>query len=163
MDHNVNGLLLVELLLLIVQLKHAQLHQLILLLNQDVNHTSLDAQLKVVVDVLLKALVLLQMFKLPALKILLVQSHANGIQLPMHAEISLVEIIVDQLMLLVKELAQVALQEPTDIVPLLPHVLILKSELLVFQELMDLASGLLDTLTLMELRALVSHIHHVRV
>jgi hypothetical protein len=28
---------------------------------------------------------------------------------------------------------------------------------------MDLASGLLDTLTLMELRALVSHIHHVRV
>ena len=91
------------LLLLIVQSRHAQLPQLTLLLNQDVNHTSLDAQQRAEVDALLKVLVLLLTFKLPALKILLVQSHANGIQLPMLAEIRPVEIIVDQLMLFAKE------------------------------------------------------------
>lgn len=163
MDHNANGLLLLQLLLLIVQSRHAQLPQLTLLLNQDVNHTSLDAQQRAEVDALLKVLVLLLTFKLPALKILLEQSHANGIQLPMLAEIRPVEIIVDQLIQHVKELIQVVLQVQMDFVPQSLHVPILKSELLVSKDQMDHACGLLDTQTLMEPRVLASHTLHARV
>jgi hypothetical protein len=52
MDLNVNGLLLMEMLLHIVLLKLVQLLLLILLLNLDVNLISLDAQQRVVGDVL---------------------------------------------------------------------------------------------------------------
>jgi hypothetical protein len=107
--------------------------------------------------------VLLPTFKLPAQKILLEQLPVNGIQLQMLAEIRLAEITVDHLIQSVKELAQAALLEPMDFVPLLLHVQILKSELLVFQELMDHVCGLLDIQIPMEQRELVSHIHHARV
>jgi len=81
----------------------------------------------------------------------------------MPAEIRLVEITVDQLMQLAKELALIALQERMDIVLLLLYVQILKSELHVSKELMDHVFGLLDTQIQMELRVLASHILHVRV
>jgi hypothetical protein len=127
-------------LLLIALSRHAPLLLQISPQSQDVNHISLDAQQRAEVVVLSKARALLPMFKPPAPKMLVEQS-VNGIPQPMPAEIRLVVIIADLLILLAKVSIVIVLLEPMDFVPLLHPVPIQKLELLASKEVMDHVYG----------------------